>query len=313
MPTTAPVAVKRTLSPICWEEPACPLCGGQERSTILEAQDPHPDNTGLWFAIVQCAGCGMKFTSPRPDEQSIGQFYPADYRPHRAKKSRTKSRGSKLAWLRGRPCVERRTLPWHGDGRLLDFGCGGGSFLERMAAQGWRVTGLDSSAETVASVQRRGYRCLCGTLPHLDLAPGTFDVVSMWHSLEHVHNPLKVLAAARELLAPQGKLLVAVPNIDSWPFEWFRASWFGLELPRHLSHFTPKTLTAMISKAGFKNVKLRHIRHSDWLRSSAKLAASRPHATAWQKFLTGKYSARFVAWVSYVVKKSDCILATANV
>jgi len=305
---------ERFSSTLKWEEPDCPLCGGSDRSTVLEAADPHPNNRGLWFAVVQCAKCGLCFTSPRPDESSIGEFYPNDYRPHRSKTKANHSKKAPLAWLRGRPCVERRALPWHGEGRLLDFGCGGGSFLERMVSQGWKVTGLDVSQETVSAVRSRlGVRMVCGSLPHPDLMPGSFDVVTMWHSLEHVHRPLEVLQAARELLAPGGKLLVAVPNIASLPFKWFGSSWFALDLPRHLTHFTPKTLMAMINRAGFQNTRVRPIRHSDWLRSSAKIANARPYATQWQKFLKMKTAARVVAWLCYVVRQSDCMLATAHV
>src|SRR4051794_29592076 len=100
------LAVPRIRPAIQWEEPACMLCGGRERDTFLEAPDP-TGNHGLWFAIVGCRKCGLKFTSPRPDPGSIGQFYSDDYAPHRAKPLRRR-RSAPLAWLRGRPCVERR-------------------------------------------------------------------------------------------------------------------------------------------------------------------------------------------------------------
>src|SRR5436305_265043 len=79
----------------------------------------------------------------------------------------------------------------------------------------------------------------------------------------------RVLRAAYDLLAPGGRLMVAVPNIESAAFQWFGPAWFGLDLPRHLTHFTPPTLRAMFDAAGFRVARLRLIRHSDWLRSSA--------------------------------------------
>src|SRR5207249_972451 len=161
-----------------------------------------------------CDDCGLCYTSPRPDRRSIGQFYPTTYRPHgRSRHKPRRGRWSPLAAFLGRPCVERRALPWHGRGRLLDFGCGGGSFLERMKHQGWQVTGLDVSAETVERIRDElGVRALTGTLPHAELEAGAFDVVTMWHSLEHVHDRLGVLRAAYDLLTPGGRLMVAVPN-----------------------------------------------------------------------------------------------------
>src|SRR5262249_34002010 len=151
-----------TRSGISWDEPACLFCGGERRWPLVEAPDTTAGGRGLRFVVVQCEDCGLCYTCPRPDRISVGQVYPADYPTPRRKAEdrvqRTVDRtaaslssvlGRLSSRLRGRPCVERRALPWHGQGRVLDFGCGGGSFLERMRDQGWQVTGLDVSATTV--------------------------------------------------------------------------------------------------------------------------------------------------------------------
>ena len=135
---------------------------------------------------------------------------------------------------------------------MLDFGCGGGSFLARMHERSWQVTGLDVSHAAVQRIRNElGLDALFGTLPHPQLEPGSFDVITMWHSLEHVHSPLNVLREAHRLLARGGRLYVAVPNIDSLPFRWFGSAWYGLDLPRHLTHFSPWTLQLMLERAGF--------------------------------------------------------------
>src|SRR5437868_5675797 len=129
-----------------WEEPDCLLCGGPRWTPLLEAPDVAPGGRGLWFAVVQCLDCGLCYTNPRPTPASIGQFYSPVYGPHSAPHRVTRGR-----WRRSRK--ERQVLPLHGRGRLLDFGCGGGSYLERMHRQGWRVTGLDISARAVHRVR----------------------------------------------------------------------------------------------------------------------------------------------------------------
>lgn len=303
-----------TEPPVQWEETPCPHCGRSEHRVLLEAQDANPaSGPGLTFAVCQCQACGLRYTNPRPDLESITGFYPADYRPHRnSSKAKAAPRGWS-AWFRGK-CPERRgQIAWHGRGRLLDFGCGGGSFLQRMALRGWTATGLDMSPQAVETVERDlGLQAFVGTLPHPDLRPCSFDVITMWHSLEHVHEPLETLREAYRLLAPDGQLIVACPNADGWPARWFGPHWFGLDLPRHLTHFTQKSLREMLCAAGFIVERERFVRHSDWLRSSAKLAARRGFTSPWQSALCSKPIAKLVAWVAHWFGKSDCIMTVAR-
>jgi SAM-dependent methyltransferase len=298
-----------------WEESDCLLCGGRRWTPLLEAPDCVPGGTGLWFAVVQCLDCGLCFTNPRPSAANIAQFYPSAYGPHLTAALRRSPKPWHIRlpspW-RG-PRQQRRALEWHGQGRLLDFGCGGGSFLERMHARGWRVTGLDVSPAAVGRVRDGlGLRALLGSLPHPELRPGSFDVITMWHSLEHVHRPMAVLEEAHKLLAPGGKLVVAVPNIDSLPFRWFGSAWFGLDLPRHLTHFAPWTLHLMLENAGFAVGPIRMVRHSEWLRCSAKQSGHQHGAPRWHRVLTTKTLSRLTTWYAALTSQCDCMLVTAD-
>lgn len=294
-----------------WEESACPLCSARNWSALVEAPDARAGGSGLWFAVVQCQDCGLCFTNPRPSCSSIGQFYAPVHPKHKTRTPwRTRLHG---LTLRMRAAATREMIPWHGQGRLLDFGCGCGSFLERMRRQGWHVTGVDISPQAIHMVRRElGLPALLGSLPHEDLEPGSFDVITMWQSLEHVHEPLPVLRAARRLLVPGGRLLVAVPNIDSLPFRWFGASWIGLDLPRHLTHFTPWTLHAMLERAGFRVHPVRQVRHTDWLRASARLAQVAQRGPHWFRWLTKKPAAGLATWYSYFTQQADCLLVAAT-
>jgi SAM-dependent methyltransferase len=221
-----------------------------------------------------------------------------------------------MLWSRlfGRPCPERRgRLAWTGTGRLLDFGCGGGSYLRRMAELGWRVAGVDVSPVVARSVRDElGIDIHLGSLPHPDLAPGSFDVITMWQSLEHVHEPLAVLRAAYELLSPGGRIVVAVPNYESHAAKWFGEYWFGLDLPRHLTHFTRGTLVPVLRAAGFRVESVRGLVHYHWLQASALRAIQARAAGPALRLLANKRLARIAAWANYALGQPDSIVAVAE-
>jgi 2-polyprenyl-3-methyl-5-hydroxy-6-metoxy-1,4-benzoquinol methylase len=301
---------------ITWEETACLLCGRDEGELLAEAADPIPEaGPGLRFAVVRCRHCGLAYTNPRPTPDTITRFYPRDYGPHRPPPRGTTSRSPSAFWSRlfGRPCPERRgALPRAGARRLLDFGCGSGSYLKRMAALGWRVTGLDRAERVVGVARDEGCDAIAGSLPHPDLAPASFDVITMWQSLEHVHNPLAILREALRVLVPGGTAVVAVPNFESFSSRLFGEHWFGLDLPRHLTHFTRDTLREMFQAAGFRVKSIRGLVHADWLRSSARRAVAAGAGGLGAQLLRWKPAAKAVSWASYAVGKAEALVAVAE-
>jgi SAM-dependent methyltransferase len=197
----------------------------------------------------------------------------------------------------------------------LDFGCGEGAFLHRMHQHGWHVTGLDLYPKPVQRIQHDlGLPAFVGSLPHPELRPESFDVITMWHSLEHVHNPRDVLQHAYFLLAPGGQLMAAVPNIDSLPFQWFGKYWFGLDLPRHLTHFSPKSLHCLLARTGFRIKSMHMIRQSGWMRNSAQLAiqGSGKNRFRWHRWLQGKHLSRIATWYTFLRRQCDCLMVTAE-
>ncbi|HEX5269290.1 MAG TPA: class I SAM-dependent methyltransferase, partial [Gemmataceae bacterium] len=288
-------------------------CGGSRWTPILEAPDSAPGGTGLWFAVVQCLDCGLCFTNPRPSPETIGQFYPTAYGPHRPPSARQPSGRFRLPLPWRGPRKGHQGLRWHGQGRLLDFGCGSGSFLLRMHRQGWRVTGVDLSRAAVGHVRGElGLPALLGSLPHPDLRPASFDVITMWHSLEHVHRPMAVLEEAYRLLVPGGQLLVAVPNIESLAFRWFGSAWYALDLPRHLTHFAPWSLRMMLENVGFTVGRIRMVPHNNWLHTSAKLSAGSRGSPRWHRLFTARPLSRLATWYCYLTSQSDAMIVTAQ-
>src|SRR5438552_578873 len=141
--------------------------------------------------------------------------------------------------------------------------------------------------ETPPAIEWEEPDCLlCGSRESSALVESpdtTAGGTGLWHSLERVHFPLAVLREVRRLLVPGGQLFRAVPNIDSLPFRWFGSAWYGLDLPRHLTHFAPWTLHLMLERAGFRVGQIQMVRHSQWLRSSARLACDTGMAAFWHR------------------------------
>lgn len=235
------------------------------------------------FSIVQCAACRLLFLNPRPMPSEMGKFYPPQYFAPSApprKVSRIKQwvmedfysyptaslpgfwrqvrKGLLWPAMILRLVRGREILPWIGQGRLLDVGCGPGRNMTAFKDQGWDVYGLDASDAAVTSAREQfGDRVSLGNLDSVRYQPRSFDVVLFSHSLEHMYDPLSMLKEAWRILTDQGRLVITLPNIGSLEARLFGRWWFPWELPRHLYHFDKATLARLLEQAGFRVVRLR--------------------------------------------------------
>jgi SAM-dependent methyltransferase len=277
-----------------WEEVACPLCGSRRWSVLLEAPDLAPGGSGLWFAVVRCPSCQLCFTNPRPSAASLAQFYAAGY-------------GASPRIGNWRRSWRRWALP-NGPGRLLDLGCRPSAFLGDLQAQGWEVVRAPV-LDLGQSPQRTCWRGPALPLPAFlaEWPAGYFDLATLWHALEHAPDPLAVLRAVQRLLRPGGRLLLIVPNLASAAFQWFGPAWKGLDLPRHLTHFTRATLTRLLYTAGFVPGHWRAIRRSSWWRQSAHQARRHFRSRWWHAWAAGKWGAHLLAHYAHWTGRADCL------
>jgi 2-polyprenyl-3-methyl-5-hydroxy-6-metoxy-1,4-benzoquinol methylase len=312
----------------------CPACGDASSTVTHQGRD-WILNSDVTMQVVKCDGCGLHYTNPRPRVEHLGKYYENGYAPHQSERESDTLDGVKGLVLRdafGAPSMRARGagralaravslikrpesfgfgVPYHGRGRLLDFGCGAGKFLRRMHALGWDVTGVDFSDAAVSAVRASGLKAFQGTLPQPELPAGSFDVVTMRHSLEHVPDPLPVLRAARELLAPGGRLLVQVPNYASWEVDYFGDASPRLDIPRHLTHFTPATLAAMLVRAGFANPQARQVCRSNWI-GKAALVSERGPKRRFGGVFRNAFACRIAAKLSEMRGRGNEIIATAD-
>lgn len=154
-------------------------------------------------------------------------------------------------------------IPYRGEGKVLDIGCGAGRHLARLKRHGWDVYGIDTN-ERAAKMARDqfGLEVVQEDILEHEYPEESLDIVTMWFSLEHMLDPYSVFLEVHRILKSKGLVVIAVPNIDGWLAKKSRQRWYCLQLPTHLYAFTPLTIKKMLAKAGFRVVKIRHIKSS---------------------------------------------------
>lgn len=234
----------------------CLVCGCPDHELIFEARDTLHGLPGVW-AVRQCRECGHGFTSPRPDRASIGLYYHDEYSPFHSPAAREAPSGLE-GWLKGllhplldpRETILPRSLT---TGRALEVGCGSGRFLVELGGKGWQVQGLEPSALAVDNAARKGeIEVTRGTVETVDFPASSFDLVVGLMVLEHLHDPVADTRKIATWLRPGGSFMGSVPNCRSWEFRAFGPNWYALQVPTHLSHFTPRSLSRMLVDAGFE-------------------------------------------------------------
>jgi SAM-dependent methyltransferase len=266
-------------APVQWEDVPCPLCG-QDDPALLLRQRAGADEGVDAYRLLICRACGLGYLNPRPTRETIGYYYPADYKPYQ-NQGKVKHRFFSLARLLGRG-DPHSYLPVKPPGRLLDFGCGSGAYLERMRGLGWDVIGIDISPHGVEAARRRGIPAYQGVLPHPAVPFASVDVLNFGAVLEHVHDPHQLIAAARATVKPGGLLVFSVPNLASWGFRFFGPAWWPLELPRHLLHFTPATIRKLVKKHDLELLALKQPPHSNWMRLSLERSRGFRQQYSWR-------------------------------
>jgi len=317
-------------------EAACPFCGGAGR-VLFEGRDRLHAIGGV-FGVSACTDCGFVFTSPRPPVERLGDYYPEDYSPHAPRppvkaglKARLRSAVLQeyFAYPGGGRPVRRAILlpayaafradsknvfyvPWHGEGRMLEVGCGSGRWLSRLKGAGWRTAGLDISPQA-AKVAADAYdvEVEVGTYPRKHFPAASFDVVTFWNSLEHMTDPVGVLESAHAVLAAGGLLYASVPNFASFGARRFRENWFPLDLPRHLNHFTPDTLSAALEKAGFEPLWIRPLRRTSSLLKSARFAVESGDTRIPSRIMATRPGAGLISRIAAVADACDLVTACA--
>lgn len=232
---------------------SCPICNAgciREDLTVID-YTVSKKKFNIWI----CDNCDLKYTDEIPDQKEIGKYYQSsNYISHSDTKDgfvnkmyhkvRTHTLKTK------RKLVEKMTNK--SKGQILDIGCGTGAFLNNMQQAGWSITGLEPDDNAV-KIANSLYNLSPKTPEELFILPAnSFDAITMWHVLEHVHQLHEYIEQLKNLIKSDGVIFIAVPNYQSFDAEVYGAHWAAYDVPRHLYHFSPKSMEKLVSLHGLK-------------------------------------------------------------
>ena len=238
----------------------CPLCASEKISLNLVCKDH--SISGENFELYKCVSCGFVFTQNHPDESAMPKYYESyDYISH---SDTSKGLSNKLYRIVRRIMLRRKRYLIQKNtglikGTLLDIGCGTGYFGGAMKEAGWQVTGIEinEKARTHAT-SRFGFNVISPE-EISSLSSGGFDCITLWHVLEHFHDPFKYFSDISNLLKPDGLCVVALPNCSSSDAKHYGKFWAAYDVPRHLWHFEPSTFNLFLKKVGFRCEAIRNL------------------------------------------------------
>jgi len=228
----------------------CPVCGSDVFEPFISGKDYFL--TGESFGIVKCRDCGFRFTNPRPEPSELGRYYQsAEYISH----SDSRKGFFALVYQQVRKYTLGRKYAmiskFQSQGEILDIGCATGQFLNYMAKHGWKTTGIEPDEQTRKRAISE-FRLEVFSEEKLNVFPKeSFDVITMWHVLEHVSDLNGRIAQIKNLLKPGGTFIVAVPNANAMDAKIYGTYWAAYDLPRHLYHFTEKDMKLLMNKYAF--------------------------------------------------------------
>jgi ubiquinone/menaquinone biosynthesis C-methylase UbiE len=239
----------------------CDICFSNDSEQLFKVRDYSVKVDDLQiFNIVRCRKCGLVYMNPQPNHEELSQYYGNKYYTHVPAGEKNNSKKGRvfklLRWVKRKIITGNEfKLPIHSEvGRFLDVGCGKGNYITEYMKQypQWEFFGIepDSQSAKLAS-QLDSVIIINNTIKNAKFSDNFFDILMMNHSLEHIPNPSETLQECQRILKEDGKIIIRVPNFGSLAAKIFKQYWVAIDAPRHLFHFTEKTIHTMLDKAGF--------------------------------------------------------------
>lgn len=259
----------------------CILCGKSQWKRLFTARDRMFGIPGTFFEY-RCKGCGFVCLRPRLSLKERKKYYPSNtYYSYSSVTNNSIFETIRSYLIRhiGNPSLASRFLeifikvpamPSGTPGRILDVGCGSGNTLHLLRSVGWKCYGLDIDATAISIARKRGIKnASLGSDEDMQKYPdGFFDAIRLYHVIEHVDDPVRCLSLAFRKLKKGGEIIIGTPNVESFVARIAKQYWYGLDCPRHLYLFSPKTLSGLTKQIGFKSPTIGFCSAGGWIGSA---------------------------------------------
>jgi 2-polyprenyl-3-methyl-5-hydroxy-6-metoxy-1,4-benzoquinol methylase len=213
----------------------CPLCKSGLFLNYTEIIDHAVSKES--FIICKCQKCSLLFTNPRPEEEQIGPYYdfPEYYSHQKNNKSLTQVIYNKVRDYAVSEKVKLIT-ELKGNGKILDYGCGTGEFLNAAKIKGWKIKGIEPTSKARNQANAILENMVIENIDQIE-DKKKYDIISLFHVLEHIHSLRKTIKKIIKHLKSDGYILIAIPNPESYDAIQYGKEWAGWDVPRHLYHF----------------------------------------------------------------------------
>ena len=229
----------------------CPWCGSSKAEIKMEVKDEFLSQEE--FHLCECTNCGMLYTMPRPSKDKIGEYYKSDkYYSHQENKSGFIPKLYEL--VKSFNVKNKFNMATKGKtiGKLLDIGCGVGDFIHTAEQKGWDCVGVEPSDEAKNIAKSRTKGNIIDSEKLEQIQDQNFDVITMWHVLEHVDDIKWQVNQLQRLIKDDGRIVIAVPNYKSYDSEFYQQHWAAYDVPRHLNHFDKMIIAKMFKSKELK-------------------------------------------------------------
>ncbi len=225
----------------------CPICNSDQTKAFLVCKDNTVSRET--FNIIECISCGFKYINPRPEAEKLGVYYKSEeYVSH----SNTKKGfvNSVYQMVRKYTMLKKLQLisEFYKTGKILDIGCGTGDFLKTLKDAKWETIGIEPSVDARKMAVENYALDVREEAEIKNLGTETFDIITMWHVLEHVPQLNGRIEDLKRLIKPNGVIIIAVPNYTSLDAKIYAENWAAYDVPRHLYHFSPADIETVFKK-----------------------------------------------------------------